>query len=117
MKKYIREILIGLLVILNVVTIILLFQQRQRTNEALKISEEITAENKRQIEENKKIVAQNQIVLDSLITVIAKSENTIIIDKQEYEKTKKSPRKNNYTSRDIVNFLRGYGYRPNNNIR
>lgn len=117
MKRYIKEILIGILVILNIVTIVLLYQQRQRTNEALRISEEITIENKRQIEENKKIVAQNQMVLDSLMTVIAQSENTIIIDKQEYEKTKKSSRKTNYTSTDIVNFLKGYGYRPNNNSK
>lgn len=114
MKRYIKEILIGLLSILLIVTIFLLIQQRKRTNEALALIEQVAAENKRQIEENKKIVIQNQIVLDSLITVIAKSESTIVIDKQEYEKTKKSSRKTSYTSKDVVDFLREYGYRPNN---
>lgn len=117
MKKYIREILLGILFILCVITIYLLIQQKNRTDEMEQKYIQILAVNQEQLEESKRNLAQNKIVLDSLMTVIAQSENTIIIDKQEYEKTKKSSRKTNYTSTDIVNFLKGYGYRPNNNSK
>lgn len=108
MKKYTREILIGLLFILNIVTIFLLIQQTRRTNEALEISKEIAAENKKQLEENIKILARNQVVLDSMMTIVAENDKTIVLDKQEYEKVKKSPRRTNYTDKELINWLNSY---------
>lgn len=104
-NKYWKAIIVVISMLL-VLCIVLLIRAENRYKEAIQMAEISNKLTIKAIEENKINSKKNQMIFDSLVTII--NEKNIIIIKEEtrYETIKKSPINTNYTSAELNEYVK-----------
>lgn len=105
-KKYWREFLIGVLVVLLGINVYLLIRQEKRTN-VLEMESKIYQKTVEGIlERNNKILEETKASSDSLQKALDSNKIIVVTKKEVYETRKIAPINTNYTSSELSDWIK-----------
>lgn len=105
MKKYWREVVMAILLILLAISIYLSVKVRQELSLAQSVAQTNLEVMKELVEQNAKNTLESQAAVDSLKTIIEQSKVLIITKETKYETVKKSPVRTNFTDAELNKWI------------